>query len=309
MRARFERSSWTRPADAPRRPAPDVSGSGHLPLGCCPGEATGASCQGIPGKNDRQNGSIVKGHVRDRLYEIYWQLEKRIAPGLQYSQSIYEGVLRNHIADETRWLDLGCGHQVLPAWRSAEEQHIVGRSRLAVGLDYELKALKEHQSLAVRVRGDITRLPFKDNSFTLVTANMVLEHLDSPAIQCREIQRVLAPEGILLCHTPNVLGYTTILARLIPQPLRLPLIALLEGRKEEDVFKTHYRANSPRRLTEIARVAGFEPPAVRAIVSTATFAVLTPLALLELLWIRLLMTPPFRLLRTNLIAAFRKPGR
>jgi ubiquinone/menaquinone biosynthesis C-methylase UbiE len=215
-------------------------------------------------------------------------------------------VLRNYVAAGTRWLDLGCGHQVLPAWRSAEEQLIVARSGRAVGLDYELRALKEHQSLTTRVRGDITKLPFKDNSFTLVTANMVLEHLDSPAIQCREIQRVLAPNGILLCHTPNVLGYTTILARLIPQALRLPLIALLEGRREEDVFKTHYRANSPRRLTVLARQSGLEPLSMRTIVSTATSAVITPLAVLELLWIRVLMTSLFRPLRTNLIGIFRK---
>jgi hypothetical protein len=43
------------------------------------------------------------------------------------------------------------------------------------------------------------------------------------------------------------------------------------------------------------------------IVSDAITAVILPLAAIELLWIRLLMTAPMRPLRTNIIAILQKP--
>jgi ubiquinone/menaquinone biosynthesis C-methylase UbiE len=244
--------------------------------------------------------------IRRALHNIYWKVESIVAPGLQYSQSIYEETLRPLVGPHTAWIDLGCGHQILPPWRSAQEAEIAGIPAIVVGVDYSLSSLSKHRNISYRVKGDITELPFKNCSFDLATANMVLEHLDRPDVQFREIARVLKPGGIFLIHTPNVFGYATIAARAIPKFARRKLVRFLEGRGEEDVFPTHYRANSMRRIEHLAQGSGFSVRNMRMIVSSAALIAIPPFVVLELAWIRLLMTKPLRPLRTNIITTLEK---
>jgi SAM-dependent methyltransferase len=239
------------------------------------------------------------------MFRIYGRLKRLIAPELRYSQDLYEETLKSHLTAETAWLDLGCGHQVLPPWRAAEEQKLVARCRMIVGIDYDFDSLLRHQNLNHRVRGTITRLPFADNSFDLVTANMVVEHLDQPEEQFREVGRVLKPGGVFIFHTPNARGYATRLARLIPGGSKAKLAYILDGREENDVFDTFYRANTEESIGHVAAAAGFEVCKIRMLVSDAIFGVVPPLAALELLWIKLLMTRILRPLRTTIIAVLR----
>jgi hypothetical protein len=90
--------------------------------------------------------------------------------------------------------------------------------------------------------------------------------------------------------------------RLIPWRLNVRLVRLLEGRLEKDVFPIQYKANTAARINEIARQAGFKVNRIRMLVSSAVFAVVPPLMIVELLWIRLLMSEPFKKWRTNIIA-------
>ena len=53
--------------------------------------------------------------------------------------------------------------------------------------------------------------------------------------------------------------------------------------------------------------SGIEAERIRLTPSSAIFVVLTPRVNLELLWIRMLLTRPFRSLRTTIIAVLRKP--
>jgi len=242
--------------------------------------------------------------LRDALYRVYWRLERALAPRLRYAQELYEEELCSRVTSETRWLDAGCGHQILSPWRLSQERRLVAKPMLGVGVDSDLDSLHRHRTLGLRVCADIGRLPFAEGSFDLVTANMVFEHLPDPTRQFRETARVLAPRGILLVHTPNARGYATLMARLAPQWLKRRVIRLLEGRGDDDAFVTYYRANSRSRLVRLARESGLEPLAIEMKVSTAVFAVVPPVAALELLWVRLLMTRPFGPIRTNIIAAF-----
>jgi ubiquinone/menaquinone biosynthesis C-methylase UbiE len=240
------------------------------------------------------------------LERLYWKLEQRIAPGLRSSQDAYKDALDRRVTAGMRWLDLGCGNAVLPAWHRAREQGLVARCSLVVGLDRYLPSLTKHATIAFRACGDISQLPFADASFDLVTANMVVEHLADPAAQVREIRRVLAPGGVFMCHTPNVFSYPTIVARLLPDAAKKPLARWLEGRRGADVFKTYYRANSPRRLRRVVEDSGLEHVEVAMILSSAVFALVTPLAVLELIWIRALMSPRLAAFRPTMIGTFTK---
>ncbi len=245
---------------------------------------------------------------RERLYAIYAKIERRITPGLRYSQYFYEDALRDSIRESSSWLDLGCGHRVLPVWREKEEQSLVRTAGFVVALDCDWPSLLKHRSIQNRVCGDISHLPFRDNTFDVVSANMVVEHLEKPEVQFREIHRVLKPGGIFIFHTPNASGYTTVAARMVPEFAKVGLIRVLDGRPARDVFKTHYRANTESQIRRVAQKSGLDVVKIRFIASSAKFAVIVPLAFLELFWIRLLLTDTFRRLRTNLIVLLQKPS-
>ena len=59
--------------------------------------------------------------VRERLFTLSFALQRIFTPGLRYSQTDYEEALRSKAANASRWLDLGCGHQLLPTWRKQSE--------------------------------------------------------------------------------------------------------------------------------------------------------------------------------------------
>lgn len=232
-------------------------------------------------------------------------LERFLTPGLQYSQQSYEAELQSAVTEETDWLDLGCGHQVLPDWRSREERALLGRCRSIVGIDYDLPSLRAHPYLSNRIKGDASALPLRARSFDLVTANMVVEHLTDPVQQFIEVARVLKPGGRFLFHTMNVSGYYVVLSRHLPQKMKNRMAWILQRRAEKDVFPTHYRVNSKKRIQEVAAASGLQVETIRLIESTPQMRICPPLVLVELLWIRFIRHPRMEGLRTNLIAILR----
>jgi SAM-dependent methyltransferase len=243
---------------------------------------------------------------RRALYRIYWRLEGLLAPGLRYAQDAYEGRLGEAIPRGCRWLDLGCGHQLLPEWRRATEATLVQRAGMLVGLDPEREALRQHRTIALRIAGDATALPFADAAFDRVTANMVVEHLPDPRRQFAEIRRILRPGGRFIFHTPNREGHYVRLARLVPEAVKSLGVWLLEGRRPADRFPTYYRANSEGDIVSSAVAAGLRLVEIEFVASTALFAVVAPLAILELLWIRLTQRR-FPRLRSNLVVVLERP--
>jgi len=59
------------------------------------------------------------------------------------------------------------------------------------------------------VRGDVTQLPFADNTFDIVTSTWVIETLAEPRAAVREFVRVIKPEGVVIytfCSLPEGRG-------------------------------------------------------------------------------------------------------
>ena len=229
-------------------------------------------------------------------------MEKRIVPDLTYSQTRYEAVLRRHVTPATRWLDLGCGRHLLSPWRQKEERELIARAHSVVGIDLDFESLVDNDSITNRCQSSVVDLPFASESFSLVTANMVVEHLDEPAIMLRELRRVLAPGGRLIFHTPNARAFPTAVVRRIPDGLKKTLAYWLDGRQGKDVFPTYYRANDPGEIQEFATATGFEITELNLVSTTAVFALVAPLAALELLWIRSLRDTSRANRRSNIIA-------
>jgi len=206
---------------------------------------------------------------RQVFYKIYKKLLSFIAPKLKYSQNIYEDILNEHCTGAITWLDLGCGHHILSPWRLAQERVLTNKAKLVIGIDYDYLSLTKHKTIKNILRGDIGKLPFPDNTFDLITSNMVFEHLDNPKDQLEEILRVLSKGGKLIFHTPNNLGYSTLLAKMIPEIIKGKLVYILQGREEEDLFPAFYRINSPLTIRNIAIASGFNVSKIKMICSSA----------------------------------------
>lgn len=96
-------------------------------------------------------------------------------------------------------LDAGCGSGLL-----AKKLKSIGE---VIAVDIHPQALKLTRSRGVKVKKtSITKLPFKENSFNLVTSIDVLYHQsvknDQKAL--KEFYRVLKPNGILILRVPAI---------------------------------------------------------------------------------------------------------
>jgi 2-polyprenyl-3-methyl-5-hydroxy-6-metoxy-1,4-benzoquinol methylase len=243
---------------------------------------------------------------KERWERNYFRLQHAIVPGLKYSQRIYEEVLEEYVTVETNWLDAGCGHQLLPEWRREQEAALVRRARFVAGVDLDLEGVSKHRSITARVLSDLQALPFADESFDLITCNMVVEHLTHPGAVFREFHRTLRPAGRVIIHTPNLLGYSTALPALLPRVAKLAIARALQEREPADVFRTYYRANSMGRLNRSLCAAGFHQEQFLCLVTTGQLYFSKLLALLELLYVRMLMKPSLKRLRTNLLCVYAK---
>jgi ubiquinone/menaquinone biosynthesis C-methylase UbiE len=253
------------------------------------------------------NGSFM--NLRPPFAKFYARTRDVLAPGLRSSQWMYREMLFANVTDETDWLDLGCGHQLFPKWMTGwqkDQEILSSRSKSFVGIDYDLRSLLEHRALTKKVRGNIERLPFRDQSFDLITANVVLEHVKDPRSMLKEVSRILKPGGNFIFHTPNLLGYTTTIARLLPDTLKLKIVPYLQARPEADIFPTFYRFNSPATVRALAAEAGFSVSQLRVVETSAQMVMLGPIVVFELLLIRVLRFKRLENLRTNLVAVLKR---
>jgi ubiquinone/menaquinone biosynthesis C-methylase UbiE len=203
-------------------------------------------------------------------------------------------------------MDLGCGHQVFADWMMAEQTQVLSSCRKAFGVDLDWSGLRAHPGIANKIFADLTHLPVQSNSMEVVSANMVAEHLQEPAAVLREVHRILKPGGVFVFHTPNFLGLNTQIAARVPESIKKALIRLLENRKAEDVFPTHYRINTCADIRQLAGQTGFIVDDITMVSSSAATIMLGPVAWIELLYIRWLQAEKRATYRSNIVAVLRK---
>jgi ubiquinone/menaquinone biosynthesis C-methylase UbiE len=238
---------------------------------------------------------------------FYWAARARLVPGLRSSQYAYRDKLREHLDHAADWLDLGCGRHILPDWMPPREVPAIPADIRLVGLDYDHPSLCDNQIVNLKTRGDLEYLPFRADSFDLVTANMVVEHLREPTKVLSEVQRILKPGGICILHTPNAWSYQVICPRMVPERLKMACIRFLESRVEEDVFRTFYRLNTAGRLRAVASECGLVVDEIEWVNASPKTVRVKPLLLVELLMIRILSSRLFARFRGDLLAVLRKP--
>jgi SAM-dependent methyltransferase len=178
----------------------------------------------------------------------------------EHPHDVYIARLAKHVRTSSTvdWLDVGCGWHCDWPWAHEREKSLLGAANV-YGLDPDWQAVVRHRTIRKRVVGIVEALPYAGDSFDLVSANVVVEHLRYPEIAFAEIFRVLRPGGVFVFRTPSARSYFVRIARRLPQPLKMWLASrVIERRKVEDIYPTYYRANSAEVIEEICRMVGFQ---------------------------------------------------
>lgn len=233
---------------------------------------------------------------------------KAIGLDLKHAQRRYFETLTVEVKPGCRWLDLGCGHQIVPFWAAtdSEQRELVARAGFFAGADLD-PAIANHPYLQRRVFARGEQSPFASGSFDLVTANMVVEHLERPEGTFLELLRILTPDGRVVFHTPNLRYPYIYIASQTSDEFKKVVIRVLEKREEQDVFRTHYRVNTVEDVRTLAAGTGFEVEALEINGSVGSFNNLGPLGILELPFLKVLSMKRFRRYGATLIAILRKP--
>lgn len=109
--------------------------------------------------------------------------------------------------EPVRLLDCGCG----TGFFTRQYARLPGVT--ATGLDMDATLLSAARELADReglsiafLQGDITKLPFADNSFDDAASDILLEIFPDKTVPIGELVRVCRPGGRVLCMEPNYLS-------------------------------------------------------------------------------------------------------
>jgi ubiquinone/menaquinone biosynthesis C-methylase UbiE len=143
------------------------------------------------------------------------------SPAPQYTHGHHEAVLRSH-----RWrtaensaayllprlqpgldlLDVGCGPGTITVDLAAR----VAPGRV-VGIDPAIEAVSTPDEPSPNVTfatGDVYELAYANNSFDVVHAHQVLQHLAEPLVALREMRRVCRPDGVVAVRDSDYSAFT-----------------------------------------------------------------------------------------------------
>lgn len=171
--------------------------------------------------------------------------------------------LRPYLHAEARLLDVGAGPGTITVDFAQHVSQVtateIGTAELA--LSQRLAAERGSQNIDFAVE-DVHALSFADDSFDIVHAHQVLQHVADPTQALREMRRVAKPGGVVAARDADYNGF-----------IWFPVLPELD--KWLALYREAARANGAepdagRRLLSWARAAGFEQ--VTATASTWCYA-------------------------------------
>ncbi|MEZ7754178.1 class I SAM-dependent methyltransferase [Microbacterium paraoxydans] len=171
--------------------------------------------------------------------------------------------LRPHLTAETRLLDVGAGPGSITVDFAGAVAHVTATEidDAALSLSRDLAAARGVANIAFSVE-DVHALSFADDSFDVVHAHQVLQHVADPVQALREMRRVAKPGGLIAARDADYAGF-----------LWFPVLPEID--RWLALYRAAARANggepdAGRRLLSWARAAGFED--VTATASTWCYA-------------------------------------
>ena len=135
------------------------------------------------------------------MQEYFEELWRRLPADAEPSDfELRRHYLVERVGDGERVLDIGCGAGQFCAALDAAGARVTGVDVARAAID---RARASHPCLDFRAIAADRPLPFEDNSYEVVWAGEVIEHVADTATWLSEVRRVLAPRGRLLLSTPS----------------------------------------------------------------------------------------------------------
>ena len=163
------------------------------------------------------------------------------------------GYLLPHLRAGLSLLDVGCG----PGTITADLAELVTPGSVTavdqfVDVLDVARAETERRDLSnvTFARADVHRLDFPDDTFDVVHAHQVLQHVVDPVQALREMRRVCVPGGIVAARDADYAGFIW-----FPQ---LPALDLWRDLYRKAARANHGEPDAGRRLLSWAREAGFD---------------------------------------------------
>lgn len=186
------------------------------------------------------------------MSKIIQFIDQYFYPDLQdnWDDQLFRERIMAKLKSDSVILDVGAGAGIV------EAMNFRGQVARVCGIDLDPRVLDNEKLDEGRI-ANAGEIPFDDETFDVVFADNVMEHLGDPQTVFREINRVLKPGGVLLFKTPNRSHYMPLIARLTPHGFH-QFVNRMRGRDAEDTFPTLYLANSELQVKDIAKASGFE---------------------------------------------------
>jgi len=182
-----------------------------------------------------------------------------------------------------RILDLGCGSGEF----TRELGSKVGTENI-YGVDCATDLIKSAKSKGITVcKSDLNMpLPFKDETFMLVCANQVWEHLNNTDLFLKEIYRGTENGGVMIISTPNLAAWHNIASLLLGwQPFSAslsdeinvgnPLHTTYKMKAAGGLYPVHRRIPTYRGFKELLEFHGFK---IEKIIGVGYYPFPTPIA-------------------------------
>ena len=177
--------------------------------------------------------SVVQSHARRRAEVEAWFLLPRLRPGM-------------------RLLDAGCGPGTvtLGLARAVAPAEVIGLDAAPAVLEHaRAHATEEGVDNLNFVAGDVYALDFPDQSFDVVYANQLLQHLADPVRAIVEMRRLLKPRGLLAVRDADY-------ATMCPSP-KFPEFPDWNELYHQVAYRNHAEPDAGRTLAAWVRAAGF----------------------------------------------------
>jgi ubiquinone/menaquinone biosynthesis C-methylase UbiE len=182
-------------------------------------------------------------------------------------KEVYENSPRNLIKrnENAVFLDCGC-HNGEYTIKLAD---IIGtRSLFGIDINEDLAHDAKNNHIRMVVNDVNKPLPYRDDSFDVLTSFNLLEHLIETQLYLSEIFRVLKPGGYAILNTPNLASWHNIAALVLGfQPFSGPNINTMTDSDFSIIRRLHRRAHDISDVNEVFVTS--EPERYRHIVVVA----------------------------------------
>lgn len=210
---------------------------------------TGASCLDL----------VSAVHEASRLRSapgkpLGWSSRIRRSFGYFTPDEWYEATLLRLVGSTTDWLDVGCGHQLVPS-NFPLALLLASRARSVVGVDPS-DNIERNELVHERARCRIEEYT-PNRTFDLISLRMVAEHITDPRSAVAALSRLTRDGGRVVVYTVSRWSPASMLAAVTPMAVHhFAKSVVWPATRREDTFRTVYRMNTRTELSGLFAQVG-----------------------------------------------------